>query len=152
MKAGMGAISAAAATQGESPRRSATMVAKVTMERAQPEDAGDHLHRSPRRFALGLLQLVVVGGVLEVGQIERGGVAHDLELDVDGQPFLQQLLADVAGGLQEAGAQEQDELEHGEDDDGADMLITTARLHPRDDLVDETASQPDLRRGGDALQ
>src|SRR5215210_8717144 len=32
------------------------------------------------------------------------------------------------------------------------MLLTTACLHPRDDLVDETTSQPDLRRGRDALQ
>ena len=75
---------------------------------AEPEDAGDHLHRPPRRFALRLLQLVVVGGVLEIGQIERGGVAHDLELDVDGQPLLQQLLADIAGRLQEAGAEQQE--------------------------------------------
>ena len=30
--------------------------------------------------------------------------------------------------------------------------VTTTRLHPRDDLVDETAGQPDLRRGRDALQ
>ena len=47
---------------------------------------------------------------------------------------------------------QQDELDHGEDDDGPDMLVTTAGLHPRDDLVDETAGQPDLRRGRDALQ
>ena len=127
-------------------------MAKVTTGAPEPEDAGDHLHRSPRRFALGLLQLVVVGGVLEVGQIQCGGVAHDLELDVDGQPFLKQLLADVAGGLQEAGAQQQDELDHGEDDDGADMLLATTRLHPRHDLVDETTGQPDLRRGRDALK
>ena len=32
------------------------------------------------------------------------------------------------------------------------MLVTTAGLHPRHDLVDETAGQPDLRRGRDALQ
>jgi hypothetical protein len=36
MKAGMGAINAAAATQGESPSSSATIVAKVTMERPSP--------------------------------------------------------------------------------------------------------------------
>ena len=35
---------------------------------------------------------------------------------------------------------------------GAHMLITASRLHPCHDLVDETASEPDLRRGGDALQ
>jgi hypothetical protein len=99
-----------------------------------------------------LLQLVVIGSVLEVRQIESSGVAHDLELDVDGQPLLQQLLADVAGGLQEAGAEEQEELEHGKNDDSADMLLITACLHAGDDLVDETPGQPDLRRGRDALQ
>ena len=37
MKAGMGEISAAAATQGDSPSSSATMVAKVTTERPSPK-------------------------------------------------------------------------------------------------------------------
>ena len=37
MKAGMGAISAAAATQGERPMRRATIVAKVTSERPSPK-------------------------------------------------------------------------------------------------------------------
>ena len=37
MKAGMGAISAAAATQGERPSSRATIVAKVTSERPRPK-------------------------------------------------------------------------------------------------------------------
>ena len=58
----------------------------------------------------------------------------------------------LPSGLHEAGAQQQDQLDHREDDDGADMLVTAARLHPRDDLVDQTTGQPDLRRRRDALQ
>src|SRR5205823_4954528 len=106
----------------------------------------------PRRFALRLLKLVVVGGVLESGQIERGGVAHDLELDVDGKALLQQLLADIAGRLQEAGAEQHYELDDGDDRDGADMLVRSTRGDAGDDFIDEAAGQPNLCRRGDALQ
>ena len=79
-------------------------------------------------------------------------MAHDLELDVDGQPLLQQLLADIAGRLQEAGAEQHDELDDGDDRDGADRLVRSTRGDAGDDCIDEAAGQPNLCRRGDALQ
>ena len=46
---------------------------------------------------------------------------------MDGKPLLQQLLADIAGRLQEAGAEQHDELDDGDDRDGADRLVRSTR-------------------------
>jgi hypothetical protein len=152
MKAGMGEMSAAAATQGREADEEGDHGGEGDERAAEPEDAGDHVDRPPRRFALRLLELVVVLGVLEVGQVERGGVTHDLELDVDRQPLLQQLLADVRGRLQEARAEQQRELDDRDDDDGAHVLRRAAGGDAGDDLVDQATGQPDLGGGHHALQ
>ena len=67
----------------------------------ESENGRDHLDRPIGGFTLRLLQLIVIGGVFEVGQVERVRMPHDEFLDVDSQLFLQELLVDVAQRLEE---------------------------------------------------
>ncbi|MDP9472112.1 MAG: hypothetical protein M3Q71_15830 [Chloroflexota bacterium] len=79
----------------------------------QVEDLSDHLDRAVSRFALRLLELIVVGGVLEVSQVQRVGVSHHQQLDVDRELLLKQLLTDVPDRLEEARPDQESELKRG---------------------------------------
>ena len=101
MNAGIGESNAAAAIQGDNASNNPTMVAKCDQRACESKNGRNHLDRPSGGFTLRLLQLIVIGGVFEVGQVERVRMSHDEFLDVDSQLFLQELLVDVAQRLEE---------------------------------------------------
>jgi hypothetical protein len=80
-------------------------------------------------------------------------VGHDLRLDGDRDPLLQELLGDVPDRLQEAGEEEDSQLNQGEDDDAPDVLVGVSLvLDAFHHLVDQATGKPDLGDGDDALE
>jgi hypothetical protein len=71
---------------------------------------------------------------------------------MDCQLLLQQLLADIGQGLHKAGANQDRELDPGEEDYVADVLVAASGVEPLDDLVDQAPGQPDLQDRHNALQ
>ena len=79
-------------------------------------------------------------------------MVHDRKLNVDGQAFLEQLLADVAEGLEETAADEEQQLQHGQYGDRPDVFVLAAAGDTRNDFVDQPAGKPHLAGGNDTEQ